>query len=536
MIRFSNSLPVQFWLSGEETFNEKDVVGITRVCWCHPWECADTIPLQFISDETDSINGVNANIPAFNNWLNSNLGRPDWAISATPTITVGSNNTSERLYIDYAFQVGKIYTFILNMSASAVSPVSGAIVNIQASDTSFATTPRQGSQLRYQAGVNILELTFKATSIDTRIYISVKPGSASISFTLNSFTCRVSDPLALPGIQTWVNKGISLGPAWTPSVSQQSVDLNPSGTTYLLYTPYSFIPGRRYEIMFHVGVGFINPSVNPQTPTLAISDDATIPNVKFSTSTTVSYDGGNSNLLKLTFVATTECKGIFFKYQSGSHVNVIAAAIFGTISTGTSYRLSIQDEDDTELNTTNFSAISATEGFVNSLNVALSSFCGKQIKFVVYRNSDGSEVGHTDCLSVKTNQSPTVLIEYANNSNFDGIHYDNQSPNTTFNLRIPAIFFHPENTIEKDDIELSNEEIVRLYDKIEEKMLLEMGFMPFYMRRKTLLALSHDFVTIDGREWIVRDELKVAEGNRHYPLKTSTILLTDKNFIKENQL
>ncbi len=145
-------------------------------------------------------------------------------------------------------------------------------------------------------------------------------------------------------------------------------------------------------------------------------------------------------------------------------------------------------------------------------------------------------VAKSDCISIKESHPCTVLINYSNNSDFDGIQYADQSPNLDFNLRIPAIFFEEQNTKESEDIELSSDEIVRLYDKIEEKRELRVGFMPHYMHRKLLLALSHDFVIIDEKDWLLRDEYKKNEGNRHYPLRTATVLLTDKNFIKENQL
>lgn len=44
----SDSLPFQFWLNGQETFNEKSVCGITKQdCFCQPSQCSDTVNLQF---------------------------------------------------------------------------------------------------------------------------------------------------------------------------------------------------------------------------------------------------------------------------------------------------------------------------------------------------------------------------------------------------------------------------------------------------------------------------------------------------------
>lgn len=44
---FSDALPVQFWLTGCETFNEREVDGIYSACFCQPINCDDEITIQF---------------------------------------------------------------------------------------------------------------------------------------------------------------------------------------------------------------------------------------------------------------------------------------------------------------------------------------------------------------------------------------------------------------------------------------------------------------------------------------------------------
>ena len=191
----------------------------------------------------------------------------------------------------------------------------------------------------------------------------------------------------------------------------------------------------------------------------------------------------------------------------------------------------------------NGSGTTTFQGYIGGVQVAKIQFRagGTFLGSVTMRLFDATTpnvgdqlIAYSDCISIKNTHPCTTLVTYSNANDFDGISFT--SPIQSYNLRIPAIFFEEQNTKEGEDIELSNDEIVRLYDKIEEKRLLQIGFMPHYMHRKLLLALSFDFVTIDGKEWIVRDEYKKNDGDRHYPLKTASILLTDKNFIKENQL
>ncbi len=48
---FSDSIPVQFWLTGVETFNEKMICGLAKQdCFCQPFECEDEIIIQFQDD------------------------------------------------------------------------------------------------------------------------------------------------------------------------------------------------------------------------------------------------------------------------------------------------------------------------------------------------------------------------------------------------------------------------------------------------------------------------------------------------------
>lgn len=42
----SDALPVQFWSTLTDTYNEKEPEGVFRKCFCHPWNASDTIPLQ----------------------------------------------------------------------------------------------------------------------------------------------------------------------------------------------------------------------------------------------------------------------------------------------------------------------------------------------------------------------------------------------------------------------------------------------------------------------------------------------------------
>lgn len=52
---FSSAQPIQFWLSGCETFNEADVCGARDACFCTPFNCDDPIRIQFTDENEDGV-------------------------------------------------------------------------------------------------------------------------------------------------------------------------------------------------------------------------------------------------------------------------------------------------------------------------------------------------------------------------------------------------------------------------------------------------------------------------------------------------
>jgi hypothetical protein len=51
----SDALPVQFWSVDTDTYNEKDLQGVFKRCFCHPWNCDDIIKLQVDFEILDAI-------------------------------------------------------------------------------------------------------------------------------------------------------------------------------------------------------------------------------------------------------------------------------------------------------------------------------------------------------------------------------------------------------------------------------------------------------------------------------------------------
>jgi hypothetical protein len=144
----------------------------------------------------------------------------------------------------------------------------------------------------------------------------------------------------------------------------------------------------------------------------------------------------------------------------------------------------------------------------------------------------GDYSAKSDCLDIKTSHDCTELIQYINTDDFSNIVYLT-SPASEFSIRIPAQFWKEDNPMEQEDSELSNGVIKTRRQSIQEKRLLEVGYMPNYMHKKLQLVLMHDTITIDGDQWKRRDAYE-SEPIRRYPLKKANVWLTKYNSIEDN--
>jgi len=168
--------------------------------------------------------------------------------------------------------------------------------------------------------------------------------------------------------------------------------------------------------------------------------------------------------------------------------------------------------------------------FVPSVNSP--DLCDQQIqlKIVNMTSSPEAEVYRSDCLDIRTLQSCTTLIEYSNNRNFAGLIYTGVSPEQTFNIRVPAIFFHEQFPEEDEAMELTTG-IQKTSGTMKVQRLFETDYMPYYMHKKLKLIFKHQFLTIDNASWLKEEAYDVQEGDRRWPVKKAKCFLTE-NYIQ----
>lgn len=355
----------------------------------------------------------------------------------------------------------------------------------------------------------------------------------------------------IPALSEWLTRSTSTSsPDWTLGATP-TVNIPGTGafgqSCETLYVEYPFLAGYEYEITLSFDkVQNESPGPNPRTAILSIFDDDF--NTQFSETDTVVNTTG-SYTITIQFTATEDCTIIGFRYSSGTDVDITVTDVDGTrtgleipVDPGPkNYELMVTDCDGVEIVSIPFDSLylgNYNHLYFLTLIPSDQDICDESIKLKIIDvdASPDEEIATTDCLSIATSHPCTLQITYSNSKNFNNLIYPDASPDPTFYIRIPAIFFEEDNPAEQEDHELSSGDIVRLYNKLERRRKLDIGFLPAYLHEKLQLILMHDTIVIDELEWIRREAYEKIEGNKRYPLKRASVFLHDKNFIKENQL
>lgn len=153
----------------------------------------------------------------------------------------------------------------------------------------------------------------------------------------------------------------------------------------------------------------------------------------------------------------------------------------------------------------------------------------------VLKVADVDILAKSDCLDIQTAHDETTFFEYSNQRNFDGLIYANDSPDTTFGIRVPCRFFHQVEPEEDDAMELTSS-IITTSSQVKTQRLLEVKHVPYYFHKKLRRVLKHQTLTIFDKAWKKEEKYEVNEGNKRWPLKSATCLLTEKNSVVRNVL
>jgi hypothetical protein len=417
-VEFSDALPVQFWLSDCETYNETVPDGVHYKCFCHPWKCDDELKIQFTETEGDEY-----------------------------ILLVSDSEDSELALID------------------------------------FVSTPLDGSP----------EI----------------PGDTS-SITLPSLSTGVNIAGSGTNWTTGSNPSVTLAGGPAPATIQSDI----------IAWGYDFVPGYEYDFIMDIDYNFDANTVINEIH-FVVMDNSN--NILFEDTSPNIPPGSGTYTGPINFTAITGA----VKYG----VYVVSTGAFSPSST-------IDIDGFTATQTTPTIPAVPTTQWMNFASLIPSDhgICEQKIKFEVINTTESPDevVAKSDCILISdANPDPTVLIEYSNNRNFAGLVYENVSPEQTFSIRIPAVFFH-ERFPEEDEVAELSTSIITLNGEMRAQRLLDTAHMPYYMHRKIKLILKHQAVTVAGLAIAKQDAYEIDEGDRRWPLKKAKCWLTERDFVQRN--
>lgn len=526
-MNISDANPVQFWATDCETWNESNPPGVHHYCFCQPWQCSDPIKTEFIdyNDEyfllgyneseelvlTKQFNGIvdtnseGATIYfSLSDFENEDVpGGPGiaWTLGSAPNVALTPVNTSKRLALnDIANLSAGTYKIRCNVTiSSSIDEANSGFAPLSFLDASDV----QIAEMSISNGDNEQVVTF-TDDVDRMFFRFITGSDGTGSVTINSLTItelgaksfysytlypstegicdeqirlEIARQLILPELSEWTNFPSGVG-VWStgtnPSVTTDS------GTNYTdalrSESPQIITPGD-YTFNFDLDISPA-PGLNELQLFVGLYNDA------FSVGFT-----------QQPLPASTDATGSITVNVTGIPNN-IRIQLFGTNG---------------------------------PLTVTLNSF----------ELSNSFEIlGRSDCVDIKTAQAETLLIDYSNHTNYAGIEYGDQSPDPTFSIRIPAVFFETRFPQEGEDFQTSSNQIIALNSQVKEQRLLSTDRMPIYMHRKMALILNHQFLYIDGKYWIKGSENyeKKEKSNKRDSLDMYTCWLTRQDYVVRNIL
>lgn len=201
---FPQAAPVQFWLTGCDTYNETTPKGVFHKCFCQPWKCTDTIiiPFRDTFDESEIVeveNIVAITLPNLDDWLSlAGSGDYPWTLGVNPTVNLPGDFllpvSSEYLYASYAFVEGKGYSVTIDYDRVFNSGVTNQTrtTRISVLDSDFNVIFTQAFSALNLVVPN--SHTFNFTANEECVFIAVKHTSgADVDITITSATGTRTD-------------------------------------------------------------------------------------------------------------------------------------------------------------------------------------------------------------------------------------------------------------------------------------------------------------------------------------------------------
>lgn len=568
----SDALPVQFWLNGCSTYNETVSDGVFIKCFCQKFECDDTLNFQFTDNAGDSFtlevidsnDSVLTSIP-FDKYQNV------YSLSFTP-ISIGCDQAIKfqisrvqvvaELMEDPEFEVGGSETLNFDNSDfssgsltpwqqipfSAFGPVSAALWTYQndagnhvarfdavmspLTISKFLNQPKPGGGLwpagDYQFSYNVANLSASgSTNIDVLLVAVFEDLSYQLLDTKNpasgagfiAYSTSVSITQDCIGIGVIVKRNAA-GVDLDVKVSDLSISALVQVDSIWQNSTNGLSSAYNKDWTVDGGVAQVTIVNNPSLQySKSLYAPFSAPVAVASTITVVS---------EIVFPVGDTYNFIAVLYDEAGNLiqtrSLLSGEPAGTVVVNQSF--TIDNEEAFGI------------GFIAAVAIGVAS---ADVEVNYFRVSGDTETVEavSDCIEIAEAWPNTILLEYSNRRNYAGIINDGSAgtpDQTTFYLRIPAVFFQ-ERFPETSQVEtLSNNRDILLNSQIEKQRLLDVGYVPFYMHLKIQLALTHQFLSIEGSDWVKKETYEIADGNKRGSTRSAEVYLNEKAYIVRNIL
>jgi len=537
MIRISDANPIQFWINGVISFNNKEEAGVNHVCFEQPFNCTDDIKIQVKDDAGKTLF---ISITDSDNVELQTLGFSEVSTGVYQlTFKPSSLNICQKVKIkikDGSFgapQIGSIADLIWNKNVFG----NGVFVAVASS----------GTGQRAATSADGLTWTLRNTPANNN-WSSVAFGNGLFVAVSTDGTNRV---MTSPDGITWTARNcpasswfaVTYGGGKFVAVSLAGAAMySTDGITWTLGTAptetwYSVTYGAGKFVSI-ANNGATMYSADGITWTGGYEDNDGIWN-------DITYGNGLFVIVgeRLTAgVALYSTDGINF-----TRVNTPNNRKFRSVAFGANHFIAV----------TNISGQGefyqrSTDGVIwvesNNLNdrgwtsvcfgnnrfscVGPDSFVTQKASIIPF--TVGAELAYTDTIYFAESHAKTRLIEYTNPIDYAGLVYEGVSPMPVFGIRVKSKFYEQRFPEENESEPDGGGNVDKLSSETRVQRLLEIDPLPPHMHKKLKLALQHGTITIDGEQWVKEEAYEtepVAPKNPFFKGKVWLTLKDGNHFI-----
>lgn len=567
----SDALPVQMWLNGCETYNQAEPDGVFHNCFCQKFECDDTINFQFTDDAGDDFTlEVLDDSDTVLTSIIFDRYHSVYSLSFTPNsigcpesirFQISRVQTASELMEDPEFDIGGATS--LNFDNDDFSD---GVLSPWANIPFGGLGPPWPASWVYQSDAGNFIARFDAIVSPGTVspaLLQSKPGGGQWPAGDYQFAYHVAN-LSASGSN---NVDVYLVAITGGSYQLLDTKTPASGAGFVSYTTsvtiLSDCDGIGIIVKRNTAGSDLDIKINDLSISAPVIVDSIWQNSDNGLGTAYNRDwtvsGGNAQVTIVDNPDLHYSKAIYAPFSAGvaigSSITLNAQVVFPGPNT---YNLiaSLYNEAGDLIQTRNLLSgqSSATvivnqtftvdneEAFGIGLIVEVASNPASSVVQVNYiRVSGQTETieAYSDCIELAEAWANTKLLEYSNRRNYAGIINDGTlgTPDqTTFYLRVPAVF-NEERFPESVQVEpLSNNQFISLNSQVESQKLLDIGYIPPYMHKKIQLVIKHQFLQIDGVEYVQREGYEKADGNKKNRLKKASVYLTEREYIVRNLL